>query len=154
LVELPQRFWDNVEEVESGCWEWRAGRLKDGYGKAFLGGHWLAHRLAYTVLVGPIPEGLNVLHHCDNPPCVNPEHLFVGTQSDNMRDCVAKSRMRENSGEANPHAKLTVTQVVEIRARCRPGRGSPVNQTRLAEEYGITQAQVSAIVLGKSWLAA
>lgn len=151
MLELPQRFWNNVKEVESGCWEWQAGRMKDGYGKVFLGGYWLAHRLAYTALVGPIPDGLSVLHHCDNPPCVNPAHLFPGTQADNMRDCSAKNRIAKRWGEKSPTAKLTATQVIDIRTRCRPGRGSPTNQTRLAEEYGITQAQISAIVLGKSW---
>jgi hypothetical protein len=86
-----QRFWAKVA-VGPGCWEWTAG-TQYGYGRFVLGGRtFKAHRLSYEISVGVIPDGLKVLHHCDNPPCVNPAHLFVGTHADNVRDREAKGR--------------------------------------------------------------
>jgi hypothetical protein len=82
-------FLDRVEVTPSGCWEWTRARSHDGYG---VYKKLRAHRVAYELAFGPIPDGLSVLHHCDNPPCVNPARLFLGTQSDNMRDCYRKGR--------------------------------------------------------------
>jgi hypothetical protein len=87
-----ERFWNQVRRSE-GCWEWIGIADADGYGKFTAAGkRSKAHRWAWTQTNGPIPEGLNVLHHCDNPPCVRPEHLFLGTQRDNLRDMAAKRR--------------------------------------------------------------
>lgn len=86
-----ERFWAKVEKGPD-CWEWKAFRNK-GYGKfTYNGRMYLAHRLSWILTNGPIPDGLGVLHSCDNPPCVNPDHLFLGTQLDNMRDASNKGR--------------------------------------------------------------
>lgn len=94
---LAQRFAAKVQRTE-GCWLWTAGRYSNGYGKirVQVDGQWadgLAHRVAYELFVGAIPDGLYVCHSCDNPGCVNPDHLFPGTGSDNMRDAVRKGRL-------------------------------------------------------------
>lgn len=89
---LPARFWAKVHIAETGCWEWRANKVR-GYGRFSHGGRmWLAHRVAHAELIGPIPDGLDVLHSCDNPPCVNPAHLRAGTDQDNMRDQLSRGR--------------------------------------------------------------
>lgn len=84
--------------LETGCWTWVGGKNKDGYGSFGPGGRSqteLAHRWSYANFVGKIPDGLYVLHHCDSPSCVNPDHLFIGTQKDNVADCIAKGRRAE-----------------------------------------------------------
>ncbi len=81
----------------SSCWLWEGARNTDGYGYLMVSGRYeRVHREAYRVWIGPIPEGLSVLHHCDTPPCYNPDHLFVGTQADNMRDAMLKGRKVRN----------------------------------------------------------
>lgn len=99
---MEMRFWTKVLPVESGCWEWQAGRNEHGYGlfATRRSGRSRAHRVAYERFVGPIPEGLHVLHTCDNPPCVNPAHLFLGTVKDNSKDMMRKGRNRnQNTGK-------------------------------------------------------
>lgn len=86
------RFWDKVDKT-SDCWIWTAAKSAAGYGRFKLNGRLVSpHRLAYEMAFGDIPPGSDVCHRCDNPPCVNPEHLFVGSRSDNMQDCIAKGR--------------------------------------------------------------
>ena len=142
-------FWSRVARSNSeSCWEWQGGKTPDGYGKA---GHkhrnYLAHRLAWELTFGPIPEGLQVLHRCDNPPCCNPAHLFLGTHADNMRDMAAKSR-RDSHGEKNNRAKLTVKQVLEIRERYIPD-GS--RNSVLAAEYGVCAATIGNVGKRETW---
>jgi hypothetical protein len=104
----------------------------------------LAHRLVWEECFGPIPEGLCVCHHCDNPPCVNPEHLFLGTQADNMRDMITKGRRARQTGENAPGRKLTAEQVEEIR--------KAIGTTRaIASRFGISQSQVSKIRRREQW---
>ncbi len=92
---IAKDFWSYAEpEPNSGCWIWTGVRVPGGYGGTTRGGvYQMAHRVAYELAVGPIPKGLYVLHRCDLPPCVNPAHLWVGTQTDNMRDCKRKGRI-------------------------------------------------------------
>jgi len=122
------------------CDEWTGKRDKDGYGYFYHKGRtWSAHRLAWETRRGPIPKGLHVLHRCDNPPCWEVRHLFLGTQADNNRDMVAKGR---NS------AKLTAAEVTKIRKRYAEGG---VTQQQLAAEYGVGQQEISRIVRGINW---
>ena len=92
---LTDRFWSKVD-TSGECWTWTADLDDHGYGRLGIGRKRIepAHRVAWTLANGPIPEGLRVLHHCDNPPCVRPDHLFLGTQADNMADMMAKGRAR------------------------------------------------------------
>lgn len=112
---LRERFLGKGYTVaENGCWIWNGRIHPNGYGA--LSRHIKAHRASYEVFKGPIPAGLCVLHTCDNPPCVNPLHLFAGTRSDNMQDCSAKGRLKivHKRGEENQQAKLTNEQAAEI----------------------------------------
>lgn len=110
----------------------------------------MAHRVAYELATGPIPDGLLVRHKCDNPRCVNPKHLELGTQSDNMLDAYRRGRRPDIAlkGERNPGAKLTAALVVQIRERAERGEA----QTALAAVFGVSQAVISDVVLKKRWL--
>ena len=86
-------FWSHYDEDENGCWHWRGGKNKRGQGVVrHVGKNWVTSRLAWTLTYGPIPEGMFVCHSCDNPPCINPNHLFIGTPRDNVLDMVSKGR--------------------------------------------------------------
>lgn len=127
------------------CWEWMGGRLKTGYGAFWLNGRTeKAHRVSWEIHRGKIPEGLFVLHKCDNPPCVNPEHLFIGTTLDNVRDKIQKGRLRVPRGEDSGVSKLTEAQVIAIRADRR-------YQAIIASEYGVAQTTISNIKRRKKW---
>lgn len=130
------------------CWEVRPrSRNTDGYGRVTVDGKRVyAHRLSYEIFVGPIPESQVVCHHCDNPPCVNPAHLFTGTMLDNSQDMLAKGRESAPPvrwGEANNKCKLTDKQVAEIRQRWTAGER---NKTRLAAEYGVHRSRIYQLV--------
>jgi hypothetical protein len=100
MATVEDRFWANVDK-SGDCWEWQASVNLDGYGRFCLKGKRIrAHRLSWVLANGEIPEGMCVLHKCDNPPCVSPDHLFLGTRADNVRDMVQKGRCR--SGTCNP----------------------------------------------------
>lgn len=146
------RFWARVPVGEAHeCWEWLPPHDARGYGRFALGrGYVLAHRLSYTIANGPIPERLFVCHSCDNPPCVNPAHLFLGTAADNSHDRDAKGRQRTLRGEASPVSKLTEEQVREIRARYRLGG---ITLAALGRDYGLSVHPIWAIVNGKTWKA-
>ena len=151
------RFMAKVSpEPNTGCWLW-AGAMHGGNARAY-GEFWpdshrrgmvYTHRFAYEEVVGPIPEGMCVLHRCDTPSCVNPAHLFLGTQGDNNRDMGAKGRGRgwSRPGEANPASKLTAEKVAELRARAACGD----SQYALAAAYGVAQATVNYAVLRRTW---
>jgi hypothetical protein len=142
-------FWDHVDFTLS-CWEWNAAADGLGYGRWwFRDAVRLSHRVAWEITHGPIPDGLCVLHRCDNPKCVRPDHLFLGTQGDNIRDMHAKKRAKPARGELSSRAKLTSEQVRDIWARYTGKHGE---QTKLAKEYGVSSHQISMIVGGKSWL--
>lgn len=145
---LEERFWSKVDKSAGpeGCWPWKAGKFKDGYGLFNLAGKKVkAHRMAFELGKGPIPVGMDVLHDCDNHPCCNPDHLRAGTQLDNARDAVTRGRMAK--GERNGWAKLTEVQVREIRELFAAGN----TQTALGQRMGVTQPNISYIVHGKIW---
>lgn len=158
------KFWAKIERgAPTACWSWTAGRLKRGYGRFRTpDGLMLAHRVAWELTHGPVPAGLCVLHRCDNPPCCNPAHLFLGTKTDNNADRTAKGRGGSASGDANgartcPErvargerhglAKLTASAVRKIRARVRAG----ATQTETAALFGVTQSTISLVVLRRAW---
>src|SRR5512138_3094264 len=136
-MELAERFWSHVDRT-GDCWEWSANRLPSKYGlfNVRLGKSVLAHRVAYELAKEPIPDGMCVLHRCDNPPCVNPDHLFLGTDADNTRDRVQKGRAA--SGERNSQAKLTPALVMAIRRAAARG----VTAAAMARAAGVSHETV------------
>lgn len=136
-----QRFWTHVDDQEGSCWVWMGARFPTGYGHlVFRGKDTYAHRVAWELMRGPIPAGLHVLHRCDNPPCVNPDHLMIGTHADNMADMSAK-------GRARTRRKLTLQQAAEIRAAHRAGE----RLSDIATRYGVSVPTVSEIGHGRKW---
>ncbi len=152
LADGEARFWAKVAIGSPDvCWEWQAGSLPDGYGTFHLGGRdRRAHRVAYELRVGVIPAGQHVLHRCDNPSCVNPAHLFLGTHADNMKDMAAKGRglgHRGPRGERNARSTLNESQVRAIRWLCEVGN----SQRAVSRLFGVSQGHVSDVVNGKRW---
>jgi len=131
----------------SECVEWQKYRTPKGYGQlTYKGVRWRAHRFIYVMAYGPIPDGLHVLHSCDNPGCVNPDHLHLGTHQENMAEAVERNRFNPCVGEDNPNAKITAAEVEEIRVDTR-------RQRDIAADYGVSQATVSNIKNAKVWCA-
>lgn len=151
------RFWRKVDKTTTpdGCWTWKASCYPDGYGQFKIGNrNNRAPRVSFELAYGPIPAGLLVCHRCDNPLCVRPDHLFLGTVKENSLDMVAKGRAPDGStlprmmGEDNPRAKLTAAQVSEIRSLHAAGG---VTFTRLAVEYGVSSVLIAKIVHRDIW---
>lgn len=140
------RFWAKVQKGD-GCWEWTAALLITGYGhfRGHNGQTIKAHRFAWIETNGPIPDGLNVLHRCDNPKCVRPSHLFLGTKADNSRDMAEKGRSTQ--GIKDSQAKLDDDKVRLIRQQSAEG----VSQPEIANRFGIDKSNVSRIVNRKTW---
>lgn len=133
----------------AACWPFMGAKSSVGYGHLRGDGVHLvrAHRAAYAALVGPIPDGLDVLHSCDNRACCNPSHLYVGTHSRNMRDREERGRHNAPRGESHGRAKLTEADVHAIRAAVAAG----ARQNAVARRYGITPQSVWSIVHGDTW---
>lgn len=173
------RFWRQVQKSD-GCWIWAGALSSTGYGvigvQHPVKRNLYAHRVSYELHIGPVPDGYFVCHRCDNPRCVRPDHLFVGTHRDNMADMVAKGRSnagdkhpsrryperrargdnhglrkhpeRVSRGEVHAYAKLTVDAVRAIRAEYSVGG---ISQRELAERYGVTQTVIGDAIRRKSW---
>lgn len=143
-----ERFWIKVKKGEGdACWEWIAGTTKTGYGQFLHGGTMVkAHRLSYELCVGPIPDGLWVLHRCDNRTCVNPAHLFLGNNDDNVADMMQKGRNQK--GEQNGMAKLTPELVKKIRSEYAETK---TTYGRLAKKYNVSTMSICRIVNRVDW---
>lgn len=144
---LEDRFWEKVDR-SGECWNWTgtiytaSGKLS--YGKICVKNkQLLAHRVSYELAHGPIPEDKDVLHRCDNPLCVRPDHLFLGTHADNMQDMVQKGRMHLRN-----HTKLTAEKVIAIRQRYSSGG---ITQSQLAKEYEVKLDCIDRVINRRTW---
>lgn len=169
-LDVENQFWAYVNKnglshpIHGQCWEWTGSSTKGGYGQFRGLGTGFAHRVSWVIHFGPVPEGKQVHHHCDNPCCVNPKHLWVGTQQDNIDDMYAKGRESHTGavgsrnisakhpeyrqGERNGRAKLTEKEVLWIREKYSQ---KELTQTKLATIFGVTQGLIGHIVRRIAW---
>lgn len=175
---IEQRFWKRVNKagpimphMTTPCWVWTGSTNGKGYGHIGVGKNklTLVHRLSYTLHLGAIPEGMFVCHKCDNPQCVRPDHLFIGTVKDNVADMISKGRqvltkgpgwkkgnknyllVDHKKGESHPSSKLTESDVVEVRSRWSNRHVTKVTQQQLANEKGVSRSAISEILRGRNW---
>lgn len=173
------RFWINVDKHNGSdaCWNWNGTKDKNGYGRISIDGQRIsAHRLSWGLHNGAIPKNIQVCHVCDNPACVNPRHLFLGTQADNMKDKQAKGRCPQPSnngkwygslnpatgkkhgthtkpesrptGERNGSVKLTAIDVILIREEYSKGG---TTERKLAQKYGVSRSNIGRILRRENW---
>lgn len=144
-----ERFCAKFIKSENGCWEWIAYINKDGYGRfaPSSGKPERAHRVAYQLFVGPIPKGLCICHRCDNRHCVNPSHLFLGTNNDNVRDKMSKGRFKPNYGSHNGMSKLTQQDVSNIRNSYSAGE----TMGQLSKQHNVTKQTIFSVIHYKTW---
>ena len=136
------RFWQNCLQTD-GCWEWTGAISDFGYGVFYChNDKYMAHRVAYSLAIGSISFGLCICHTCDNPGCVNPKHLFLGTHQDNMDDMAAKGRSGSSAGKSRPPRKLSHEQVLEIRLDSRRLKD-------IAPNYGVSMSLISNTKSGR-----
>lgn len=146
--EVSQNFLGHVEKTD-GCWLWTGCRDKDGYGHFAMNGATVkAHRASYILANGPITEGLHILHSCDNPSCVRPDHLYAGTRSQNMQDMVNRNRRMDLGGESNGNARLSNRDAEEVRKIYATGN---FTQQMLAVKFNVSPATISNIVTNKRY---
>jgi hypothetical protein len=146
LAEVFAYFTPGPIPRTQACWEWQGKRGPNGYGILTMGRKSIgAHRVSYELHVGPIPDGLFILHSCDNRPCVNPKHLRPGTFEDNMKD--RQDRLRTPHGEGKKQSKLTDEKVRQIRRSAAEG----VDDKELAQRFGVTPSNIYAVRIRKTW---
>ena len=149
-VSLSERFWQKVK-ASDGCWEWLGSKNPKGYGtiqRNGLGTN-VASRVSWELHFGDIPDGLFVCHHCDNPGCTNPEHLFLGTNKDNQQDSKRKGRRSDQRGEKNGNSKLTYDQAKTIRHLYEAERRT---NKELSEFFNTSTANVWMITTRRTWI--
>ncbi len=139
-ITVKLKLFDSMELTENGCWEFQGALNHNGYGSLLAYGKgYRVHRLSYMEFVGDIPDGLNVCHSCDNAKCINPEHLFLGTQKENMIDKAKKGR--------HPMAKLTIEKVKEIRRLAIKGNSN----LKLAKQFNVSDSTICNILKNRIW---
>lgn len=154
MLTLEERFWGYVDvRGPDECWPWTGAHNEKGYGCIGVEGKvYRAHRISVWLDRGDAALGLVVRHKCDNPPCVNPNHLTVGTQGENLKDAYDRGRRftvpPHLVGESHPHAKLTQSEVTIIRELLK---GGDLTQAQIARRFNVTQQIISLIKLGKKW---
>lgn len=142
-------LYNHIKDV-NGCWEWQRSIDNSGYGRVNIDGKiWLTHRLSWTIHNGPIPKttsgrGMSVCHKCDNPKCINPDHLFLGTDKDNVHDAIHKNRRADQKGMNNPNRILTEQDVRDIRSMPGPHRV-------IAARYGVSKYCIDEIRARTTW---
>jgi len=154
VTPLAERFWSKVQKCD-GCWLWLASCDRKGYGQFMMRENgkprlMRAHRVAWELTNGPIPDGMFLCHHCDVRRCVHPGHMFLGTNDDNVADMVAKGRgvtPPRSYGEEHKNAKLTNGQVVQIRKSVSNG----VRQCDVARQHKVSASVINSIVMGRTW---
>lgn len=150
VLDMPERFMSKLTKADSGCWLWNGSISNIGYGVFPYNGENKAHRVSYAYFVGDIPPGKKILHKCDVRNCVNPDHLFIGTQADNVADMMKKGRNKTTPkyADKNPMAKATWEIVADI----RNGVESGIRQCDMAVKHGLSRMTVSRIVRKESWV--
>jgi predicted XRE-type DNA-binding protein len=148
-MRLIERFESQINKIENGCWLWTGEIASHGGGILRIGNNQQlsAYRLSYEIYTGEIPGDLCVCHSCDIRACVNPQHLWLGTQQENIQDALQKGRMN-NRGENNARSKLQEDQVIEIITLYKTGNYS---QQQLGDMFGVAHTIISGIITGKNW---
>lgn len=138
------RFWRKVQKSD-GCWLWTASRHPQGHGYASMDGRvQYAHRVSWTLTNGPVPEGLSVCHRCDNPPCVNPAHLFLGTHADNMGDMAQKGRAQAAALKRSKLRPEDVREIIRLRS-------DGLTLQAIADRFSVTPSAIGLITRGQRW---
>lgn len=142
-------FWSYVPKTsDDACWNWQGFLNQHGYGRMKVKGRgWLANRLSWTIHFGEIAPGLNVCHRCDNPACVNPRHLWLGTQLQNIADRESKKRGGDHKGTKNGRAKISVAEALEIRQKAV----TPNLKLYYSRKHGLSLSYIYNIVREKTW---
>jgi hypothetical protein len=149
-ITTPERFWKKVaKSTDDNCWPWLRHCTRLGYGMVgYEGRKQPSHRIAYLFTFGDFDRSLDVLHKCDNPPCCNPKHLFLGTAKDNIHDAIKKGRWSPMQKEESPRHILTLEQVKEIRSTWKPGYG---NAAKLARAFMVSPGCIWGIITNRNW---